>query len=133
MASSTLRLCSIAGLVMLAGCATVYTGASASGLPDRDVGILSHPGGMLGGILIEQIDGQWRGMGFIDTYRLAPGKHTIGARVNTSAYGSDLEVCRIDVMAGGKYLISALLDEKAYRWAIWVTDQTTNRRVECEE
>ena len=122
----------IASAVIVAGCASVYTDSAASGLSDNEVAILSHPDPVHGGIVIEQIDGRWRGTGLINTYRLSPGKHSMGVRVNLPFYRSDKVVRWIDVKPGGRYSVEAATDVEAERWGFWVVDSGTRKRVDYE-
>jgi len=119
--------------ISVTGCATTYTSKGASQLPAQQLGTLEHPDPVHGGIVIERVDGQWRGVGLITSYRLTPGRHSLGVRVNRAFSASGRVVRWFDVKPGGRYLIEAATDTAAKRWGFWIIDKETGQRVDREQ
>ena len=129
---AVLRSVSLAAL-LLSGCATTYVAGDVSHAGSGQFGTLEHDDPVHGGIVIEQIDGKWRGLGIIKSYQLSPGEHSLGVRVNLPFYSSKRVVRWFNVKAGERYSIEAATDEAAHRWGFWILDERTGVRVDREE
>lgn len=131
--SQVKRLLVAALVLLLSGCATSFTAPGAAQLPSEQLGILEHPDPVHGGIVIEQVDEKWRGTGLITSYRLTPGTHSLGVRVNLAFYSSARAQRWFDVKPGGRYLIQAATDRAAERWGFWIIDKDSGQRVDREQ
>ena len=122
--------------VLVSGCATTYTSPDASNFSASQLGTLEHPDPVHSGVVIEQIDGKWRGTGIITSYKLTPGRHSVGARatavfVNSAFYqGAKRAVRWFDVSPGAHYVIETKIDTAALRWNFWIIDKNTGQRVD---
>ncbi len=114
----------------LAACASVYSSRGADGLPAAQLGILQHDYAYDSGIVVEQVDGRWRGVGVIKTYRLTPGVHSLGVRANVPSHHSLRQVRWFEVKPGRVYTIQAATDPNGGRWAFWIIDRATGERVD---
>jgi hypothetical protein len=62
---------------LILGCATVYRQGT-DVLPSDTIAVLEHKESTSGpGLIIEQVDGKWRGIGRFERYELMPGEHTL--------------------------------------------------------
>jgi len=116
----------------LTSCAATFVDKSLTSESANDVAILEHADPVHGGIVIEKIDGKWRGNGIINEYKLAPGAHTIGVLVNRAFYASGQVNRKFDVLAGHRYLIEGFTDEKNLKWGFRIIDKATNTQVDTE-
>jgi len=116
----------------IAACASTYSGQGVESLAPEQIGILEHDDPVNGGIVIEEVDGHWRGVGMMTRYRLTPGPHSLGVKVNLAFYSSDRVVRWLAVKPGKVYSIQAATDAGALRWGFWIVDKATGERVDSE-
>ena len=98
-------------LFMVSGCTTVYT-QNKSGLPTNSIAVLIHTKSQSGtGLIIEQVDGRWRGVGLIKRYELLPGEHSLTVTYSSKGWSSAGKLLiRFNAVAGKTYVIKCLTD-----------------------
>ncbi|MBL3824785.1 MULTISPECIES: hypothetical protein [unclassified Marinobacter] len=83
---------------LLAGCAT-QNQFSGPERPDSELGVLHVDDGLL----VERINGKWRGVGLIDTYRFLPGVASVGVKANWGLVASGRLTLEFEAVAGEEY------------------------------
>jgi len=134
-----LKLVIIAFVVVnLASCAATFVDKSITSQSVDDIAILEHEDPIHGGIVIERIDGKWRGNGIIHEYKLAPGTHTIGVMINRAFYASTQQNATFTVLAGRRYVIRGYTEDdnaarkEKIKWDFQIIDKATGARVDVE-
>jgi hypothetical protein len=120
-------------VLIVSACATVYRKPGTESLPSSALGSLEvvHEGTW--GVTIEEIDGQWRGMGKIQRYELPTGEHSIRAAVGNINYSGGGKIIRwFTVEAGKQYTIKTTLDPASMRWGLVVLDNSTGQRIDYD-
>lgn len=113
---------------LLSACAATYISKDAGKFAPDQLATLEHEDPAHSGVLIEHIDGEWRGVGIISTYTLSPGQHSIGVRT-MPPYRSERYTRYFVVKPGRHY---ALKYEYAYgdRWRYWIVDAETGEQAD---
>ena len=109
-------------------CSSVYSSKGAETLPANQIGVLEHDNPVQSDIVIQSVDGEWRGAGAKTTYRLTPGPHALEVIVRSN--GAQSSVRWFDVKPGRVYSIQWSVDHAAGQWGFWIVDKTSGDRVD---
>ena len=113
---------------LLNGCATTYRQYSGPELPEDKIGILEHsPIGSNTGMIIEDVDGKWRGAGLIERYELLPGEHSITCTLRNPLMTSKKVTTYFKVEAGKRYIAQDV--HKGDKWGVVVLEKNSGQIV----
>lgn len=117
-------------LASLAGCSSTYKSPGVAEIPVQEVAILKHQDRLKEGVLIEAVDGKWRGMGAISEYQLIPGIHSITVKLNLIMITSAPEVLWFDAKPRGRYILkSHIVRGEKMDWHFWIEEQDSGKVV----
>lgn len=107
---------------MSIGCATVYTQNSAS-LPNDAIAVLEHNRSESGGgLIVQKVDGKWRGFGAIQRYELLPGEHTLTIAYFDGVFmGTGKLLVKFNAESGKTYSLRGR--SEGLRWSAAVADK----------
>jgi hypothetical protein len=122
-------------LLLLIGCASTYRqhGVTSSD-PSKIAVIEDEPCKNMQCLVIQEIDGKWRGVGWIKRYELVPGTRTFkfvfvaGNRV----HGQNAILVQFEAKAGRSYVIRHNANFAAMKWKPEVVDVATHEVVSTE-
>jgi len=115
-------------ILFLNGCVTTYRQYSGAVLPEDKIGILEHaPIGSNTGMIIEDVDGKWRGAGLIKRYELLPGEHSITCTLRNPLMTSKKVTVYFKVQAGKRYIAQDV--HKGGKWGIVILDKSNGKIV----
>lgn len=118
-------------LVQLVGCATVYRQEGVpSSDPSRIAVIEAEPCKNHQCLLVQEIDGKWRGPGWIQRYELVPGKRTLKlVFMAPGVHGKRALLVEFEAQAGRTYVIRENANFAAMQWNPEVVDTGTQEVV----
>lgn len=130
MAFNVARRASWPLVLALTGCAGSYQSPGLRQVPESKVAVLEHADPVHGGIVVQSIDGAWRGIGIKHQYLLTPGTHSVGVALNKAFLVSGEVTRLLEAKPGGRYEIKGLVDESAKRWDFVIIDKRSGLRVD---
>jgi hypothetical protein len=107
---------------ILLGCATVYKQGT-DGLPPDTIAVLEHQKATSGpGLIIEQVDGKWRGIGRFERYELAAGEHTLTvAYFDGFLMGTSKLLVTFTAVGGKTYTLKG--SSEGWKWSAAVAEK----------
>lgn len=125
-------------LLLLIGCASVYKqhGVTSSD-PSKIAVIEDEPCKNKQCLVIQEIDGKWRGVGWIKRYELVPGTRTfkfvfVGAGGVYGVHGQNAILVQFEAKAGRSYVIRHNANFGAMDWKPEVVDVATHEVVSTQ-
>jgi len=121
-------------LLLLIGCASVYRqhGVTSSD-PSKIAVIEDEPCKDKQCLIIQEIDGKWRGVGWIKRYELVPGTRTLKfIFVAGRVHGQTGILVRFEAKAGRNYVIRHNANYGAMKWNPEVVDVATDEVVSTQ-
>lgn len=94
--------------------------------------VLIHERGFLTCLIIDKIDGEWRGAGQIKRYELLPGERTLQVRINPALQHAKDRLIRFDARAGETYRFEGDVSFSKSGWTAWVREVSTGRKFFAE-
>jgi hypothetical protein len=118
---------------LLSACApSVYRSPGAEAEDISRLAVLEYNGPATSGVVIAEIDGKPRGMGFFRRYELAPGERTLKILLNLPSARSEPVVLTFPVLAGETYELkyeTRRTDFKGGTWRVWIENRRTGHPV----
>lgn len=117
-----------AAILLVAGCASTYRQSGVEQLGATSIAVLESQGASFSdAIIIEFVDGKWRGVGNFTRYELTPGYHEIGSTYSDGRGLSSKKVLYVGFVAeaGHTYSIRANAEPQELRWHPEIVDQQT--------
>jgi hypothetical protein len=119
-------------LSLLSGCASIYHDPKLAANSSLAPAILVHEHPLKSGVVLEQIDGKWRGIGVFAKYELSPGEHSLLLALNQAFWVGEKLIVRFPAKAGETYHLENSLDTKMKYWSAWVIESSTGKKFDAE-
>jgi hypothetical protein len=112
---------------LLSGCASTYRQNGLDATESSKIAVIeSPPCESFQCILIQEVDGKWRGIGWIQRYELIPGKRTLKISFNSPGVRSATALLvEFSAAAGHTYTVRTNQNYSTMKWEPQIIDKNT--------
>ncbi len=117
--------------VLIGGCATTYRQDGLQSSDPSDIAVVEVPPCKNAQcLMIQEVDGKWRGMGMIDRFELMPGRRTLKlVFMAPGVISKNGLLVEFDAMPGRVYTLSTNQNYQTMEWNPELIDATSGVRV----